>query len=731
MCRPVQQYDVTGLAVCYVGNPSRALDAAEFIERQSERDIQVITAPADPDRLAPVLGDDRVDALICGGTLDAETRERVVDAVDTAGAPVPVFDLADRAVPVPGSVDHYHLYPGTDPGEAVDRLVSTVDGSAGDGDATGRSPEWTRPVFQGIDAYLAVDAQRRVTAWDPALADWFGVDLADAVGRPLAEVFPPADAAAFRAACDRVGETGEPETADFRSPTGDWLRVRVAPDGRGGMRCFVRDVSDRKAYQAEVEATRERFERTIERVTDAFFVLDSDERFVMLNSRAEALLDVDADEVVGRRFWDAFSGSAGTVFYRGFTDAMDTQEPTSFEEYYEPRDGWIEVNAYPSEDGLSVFLQDVTDRVRLRQKLEALHERTRRLMADETDAAIAEDAVSAAVDVLGFPQTACWRYDGARRRLEPIARSEALGSTGTVGPIEPGSDPGWTAYDEEERRLLEGVSGAAVHCPGDVDSALFVPLGEYGLLGVYDDEQAAFDETDVELVCILVAAVESAMARAERERELERRNERLDDFASTVSHDLRSPLHVASLRTELAQETGDHDHLEIAADALDRMETLVEDLLARARGQQDLEREAVSLSAVASETWGRMDTRAAELVVESDATFEADPIRLAQAFENLFRNAIEHAGPEVTVRVGARENGFYVADDGPGILPDCREEVFEQGVTHADEGTGYGLTIVADIVRSHDWVIAAAESAEGGARFEVNHVDSLTERRVA
>jgi len=721
---------VTALGVCYVGAPSRALDAAEFLERRSDRDVRVVAAPADTEGFGAILDDGRVDAIVCGGTLDAEARKRVVDAVAAAGAPVPVFDLADEAVTAPEPVDHYHLYPGTDPGEAADTLLSVVSGA---GDADARSPEWTRPVFQGMDAYLAVDARRRVTAWDPELADWFGVELADAVGRPLAEVFPPADVAAFRAACDRVSETGKPETAEFRSPTGDWLRVRVAPDGRGGTRCFVRDVSDRKAYQAEVEATRERFERTIERVTDAFFVLDGDERFVMLNSRAEALLGVDADEVVGERFWDAFSGSVGTVFYRGFTEAMDTQEPTSFEEYYEPREGWIEVNAYPSEDGLSVFLRDVTDRVRLRQKLEALHERTQQLMVDETEAEIAADAVRAAADVLELPLAACWCYDGARRRLEPLARSEALEErAAAVGPVEPGSGPAWSAYEETEQQRVDGAdAGQPAHYPGDVGSALFVPLGGYGLLGVYDDEETAFDETDVELVRILAAAVESAMARAERERELERRNERLDEFASTVSHDLRNPLHVASLRTELARETGDSDHLEAAADALDRMETLIEDLLARARGQQELEREPVSLSAVATETWDGMETDTAELVIEDDATFEADPTRLAQLFENLFRNAIEHAGPEVTVRVGAREDGFYVADDGPGIPEELREEVFEQGVTHAEGGTGYGLAIVADIVRGHDWVVAATESDEGGARFEVSHVHSLTERRPA
>ncbi|PSP96118.1 histidine kinase, partial [Halobacteriales archaeon QS_1_68_44] len=107
----------------------------------------------------------------------------------------------------------------------------------------------------------------------------------------------------------------------------------------------------------------------------------------------------------------------------------------------------------------------------------------------------------------------------------------------------------------------------------------------------------------------------------------------------------------------------------------------------------------------------------------------ADGERLRRLFENLFRNAIEHGGEDVEISVGMLEDGegFYIADDGPGIPDHKRDEIFEAGYTTGEEGTGLGLAIVRSIVEAHGWEIAAAESAGGGARFEISGVQTLAD----
>jgi len=213
--------------------------------------------------------------------------------------------------------------------------------------------------------------------------------------------------------------------------------------------------------------------------------------------------------------------------------------------------------------------------------------------------------------------------------------------------------------------------------------------------------------------------------------ELERKTERLEQFASVLSHDLRNPVSVAMGRIELEREDGDSEHLRKSREALDRIDTTIDDLLRLARNGDAVSDSApVSLRGVAADAWETSDTGDATLSVEVDDQYRvlADRSRLRTLLENLFRNAADHGGHRVTVgRVGAGANvgpgsGFFVADDGPGIPEDERDAVFEYGYSTVDEGTGFGLAIVQSIADAHDWSLAITESSDSGARFEVTGV---------
>ena len=226
----------------------------------------------------------------------------------------------------------------------------------------------------------------------------------------------------------------------------------------------------------------------------------------------------------------------------------------------------------------------------------------------------------------------------------------------------------------------------------------------------------------------------------ERERELERQNDRLEEFASIVSHDLRNPLNVARGYVELAEETKSDEHFDRVNEALERMADIVDDVLTLARQGRSLEeRECVSLAEAAESAWRNVTTDGATLELADPPTLSADPTRIGSLLENLFANAVEHGVEEVdgaradgdglTVTVGRLdaeddEAGFYVADDGVGIPDDRRSVVFESGETSSVDGTGFGLAIVEDIAEAHGWRVALTDSASGGARFEFSPDDS-------
>ncbi|AQL43591.1 hypothetical protein BV210_13185 [Halorientalis sp. IM1011] len=218
--------------------------------------------------------------------------------------------------------------------------------------------------------------------------------------------------------------------------------------------------------------------------------------------------------------------------------------------------------------------------------------------------------------------------------------------------------------------------------------------------------------------------------QAELDR-LEERNERLETFASVVSHDLRNPLEVAETYLDAARESGDDTDFDRVADALARMRTLIEDVLELAReGRVIDDRERTTLESVGTAAWETVDGDEATLTVENgSATLRTDPDRLQQALANLFRNSVEHGSADASIRIGALGNadgtGFFVEDDGPGIPESDREEVFEPGVTTDQDGTGLGLAIVERVVDAHGWTVSATESDAGGARFEIEGVESL------
>jgi PAS domain S-box-containing protein len=215
------------------------------------------------------------------------------------------------------------------------------------------------------------------------------------------------------------------------------------------------------------------------------------------------------------------------------------------------------------------------------------------------------------------------------------------------------------------------------------------------------------------------------------ERQLERQNERLEQFASVVSHDLQNPMNVAKGRLELAQDEYESQHLDQVDDALARMQRLIEDVLWLTSEGQDIGRTVpVDLQEAVDAAWDMTadNHEEADLIFDGSnsadwSRIRADDDRLQQVLENLFQNAIEHAGPDVLIRVKKTERGFAVEDDGPGIPPEERHRIFEASYSTSESGTGFGLQIVEQVVEAHEWDIHVIDGSLGGARFELTGIE--------
>jgi PAS domain S-box-containing protein len=609
----------------------------------------------------------------------------------------------------------------------TDRRLDILEDLFFEFDETGTFLDWNRSVPE-VTGYTDADlAEMTATAF------FEGAD-ADRVAEAVATVFEEGEATVEARLVTADGERIPYEFRATRLPTEADEPARFAGVGR--------DSSDR------VRAERERL-RALDRMGDGFFALDGDWTVTETNERGRAILvaamgeDPGTATVEGRDLWEAVPEAVGTQFHEVYTRVMETREPETFKEYFEPLSAWFDVRTYPARGGLVVYFHDITERERQRETLEnrarvlrEIHdvvadrdrpfdERVRALVAlGRRELGVEYGAFSDVADGTRTVETAV-RADWAAPDEEPALAGTVCRAVverqGTV-VAEERSDGGDTPapVDRHEDECYLGSPVFDRH--GDVTATLCF-VGE-------TRRETPFSEWEVTLVDLLGRWVGHGLERERANERLERQNEQLERLVSMTSHDLRNPLNVLEGSVQLAAETGESRYFENSRQAIDRMTELVEDVLTLARVGADVsELRPVDVDELAERCWRSVPTGQGRLVADSGLTVEADRMRLRQLFENLFGNSVEHGskgretsaqdGRGVTVRIGALPHGgFYVEDDGPGIPSADRENVFDRGYSSTPTGTGLGLAIVREIADAHGWSVRATEGTDGGARFE-------------
>ncbi|WP_436903503.1 PAS domain S-box protein [Halovenus halobia] len=457
--------------------------------------------------------------------------------------------------------------------------------------------------------------------------------------------------------------------------------------------------------QATLRAEREFIEQALSEVRDIFYVADTDGTLRRWNDRAVAVSGYSEDELDGMAVTDFFGKEDQSRVLEALDEALTTGESV-VEAAFLTADG----DSIPYEfkgSRLTDTDGDVVGVIGVGRDISDRQQRERELQRYETIVEAIGDPVYR-LDAEGnctFVNDALVEMTG----YEPAdLRGEHVSMAVPDEHVERGREVVRQLLDEEHPNSLTWEM--ELHTTsGDV-----IPVENHVALVPSED---GFRGT--------AGVIRDITDRKQRKRDLEEKNQRLDEFAGIVSHDLRNPLNVAQLRLELARQECPSEHLDDVAHAHERMETLIDDVLAVARQGDDVdETQAVNLATLADSCWRTVETADATLRTETEQTIRANSGRLKQLLENLFSNAVAHGGDDVTVTIGSIDSGgFYIEDDGPGVPEDARDRLFEAGYSTTTDGTGFGLNIVQAIADAHGWTIAVTDSDAGGARFEITGVE--------
>jgi len=560
---------------------------------------------------------------------------------------------------------------------------------------------------------IDIDEELTVAQVNPAYEDATGLSEARIRGQTPKAVFGDQQGAAVETRYRTCVQRQEPmqyhERVKLRGEWRDW-NTRIAPVAIDGTVEYLvgstRDITDQKARERELQ----KYETIIEALTDAVYVLDEEGRFTYVSDEFVDLVGYDRETILGNapsliKDETAIERAEQELERLLSSDGPDT---VRFEVTIRPRDDdplicqdHMGVLPYDGDrfDGSVGILRDITERKERERQLERERERYNTLFETlpnpvlysraEDGEPIVQTVNQAFVDTFGYDSEAI-AGEPVQDYILPEVQADAADRHNqrvlTEGDVRA----------EVQRKTTDGIRTFRLNI-----STRYTADGHHERYAVYTD----------------------ITERTEYEQELEAQNQRLDEFTSVVSHDLRNPLTVAEGHLELAQEDCENDHLAQAAGAIEWSQALIDDLLTLAReGDSVNDVEPVSLADVAKHSWQTVETCQATLDAEIPGVIEADRNRLQQLFENLYGNAIQHGGQDVTVSVGAIDEGFYVADTGSGVPDAERDAIFEIGYSTDDNGTGVGLRIVERIAEAHGWDITVADGEHGGARFEITGV---------
>lgn len=269
-----------------------------------------------------------------------------------------------------------------------------------------------RAIFASCpDAIAVSDLNGNITECNQATLDMHGFSSKDElIGRNGFELIARRDHEKAKECLKKVLEQGSIRNVEFSILAKDGrefpveFSASVMKDSSGKATGFVaitKEITDRKEAEKALYASEERYGELTESIGDVFFAMDNDLRYTYWNQASENLVDVSAKDAIGKSIYEIFPNVKGTKIERLYLETLRKKQPQSFVTDYRLRgkDYVFEINAYPSSEGLSVFVKDITERRKAEQAVRESQQRFERLFSNIPEATVYWDVDFRVLDI--------------------------------------------------------------------------------------------------------------------------------------------------------------------------------------------------------------------------------------------------------------------------------------------------------------------------------------------
>lgn len=233
-----------------------------------------------------------------------------------------------------------------------------------------KSEEEFRSLIENIsDGIMALNSNWKIIYLNQAAEKILGKNSHDLIEKNIWEQFPEAINTKFFKAYNKALQSQQKTTVEDYSPfLAQWIRATILPTEKG-LVIYFQDITSERIAQTSANKTESDYRMFLDRITDGFIVLDKDFRYVYVNSKIGEMVHRNPESLIGKNVWEEFPEAVGSLTYKAFQTAFKEQRFISDMDYYPPLNLWQENYIYPSPDGLSIFIKDISDRKQLEKEL--------------------------------------------------------------------------------------------------------------------------------------------------------------------------------------------------------------------------------------------------------------------------------------------------------------------------------------------------------------------------